>query len=193
VLRVLLLACLCIGLVACAPEPAKFNSTDITGAPFGEDFRLTDHNGHIRSLSDFKGSVVVVFFGFTHCPDVCPTTLSEMKAVRDQLGDKGKRMQVLFITLDPERDTPELLAQYVPSFDPSFLGLYGDLETTAATAKAFKVFYQKVPGSTPENYGMDHTAASYVYDPQGRLRLHVRSGMKTADVAQDIDLLLSGR
>lgn len=192
-LRALLLACLCISLLGCAPEPAKFNSTDITGAPFGEDFRLTDHNGHQRSLSDFKGSVVVVFFGFTHCPDVCPTTLSEMKAVRDQLGEKGKRMQVLFITLDPERDTPQLLAQYVPSFDPSFLGLYGDLEATAATAKTFKVFYQKVPGSTPENYGMDHTAASYVYDPQGRLRLHVRSGMKAADVAQDIELLLDGR
>lgn len=192
-LRALLLACLCVSLVACAPEQAKFNSTDITGSSLGEEFRLTDHNGRLRSLSDFQGSAVVVFFGFTHCPDVCPTTLSEMKAVRDQLGEDAKRLQVLFITLDPERDTPELLAQYVPSFDPSFLGLYGDVETTAATAKAFKVFYQKVPGSTPETYSIDHTAASFVYDPQGKLRLYMRSGMSTADAAHDIGLLLAGR
>lgn len=180
-------------LVACGPQQAAFNHTDITGSEFGRDFQLTDHHGQPRSLADFKGRVVAVFFGFTHCPDICPSTLAEMKLVRDALGPDGERLQVLFITLDPERDTPELLAQYVPAFHPSFLGLYGDVERTAETAQAFKVFYQKVPGSSPDNYSMDHTAASYVYDPEGRLRLYVRGGMGPDALTHDIRLLLAGR
>lgn len=191
--RALLCTGLALGLVACGPAPANFKSTDISNSSLGEDFRLTDQTGQTRRLSDFNGSVVVVFFGYTHCPDVCPTTLSEMKAVRDRLGEDAGRMQVLFITLDPARDTPALLAQYVPLFDPSFLGLYGDAGTTAEVAGAFKVFYQKVPGSTPDNYSLDHTAASFVYDPRGRLRLYVRPGMSTDDVLHDVRLLLDGR
>lgn len=132
----------------------------------------------------------MVFFGFTRCPDVCPTTLAELKAVKDKLGADGERLQVLFVSVDPERDTPELLAKYVPAFDPSFLGLYGDADATARTAKEFRVFYQKVPGSSPDNYSVDHTAASYVFDPQGRLRLFVKHGQGADALVHDIKLLL---
>jgi protein SCO1/2 len=132
----------------------------------------------------------VVFFGFTRCPDVCPTTLAELKAVKDKLGADGERLQVLFVSVDPERDTPELLAKYVPAFDPSFLGLYGDADATARTAKEFRVFYQKVPGSSPDNYSVDHTAASYVFDPQGRLRLFVKHGQGADALVHDIKLQL---
>ena len=163
---------------------------DVSGAEFGRELKLTDHGGKARTLGDFKGKAVVVFFGFTRCPDVCPTTLAEMKAVKEKLGKDGERLQVLFVTVDPERDTPELLAKYVPAFDPSFLGLYGDADATARTAKEFKVFYQKVAGSSPDNYSVDHTAASYVYDPQGRLRLFVKPGTGPDAIAHDIKLLL---
>jgi protein SCO1/2 len=168
-----------------------FKSSDITGAEWGRELALTDHTGKPRTLADFRGKVVVVFFGYTHCPDVCPTTLSEMRAVIDQLGEDGKRVQVLFVTVDPERDTQALLAQYVPAFHPSFLGLYGDKEQTAKAAKEFKVFYQKSAGSTPDNYSVDHTAGSYVFDPNGRIRLFVGHG-QAAGMAPDIRILLKG-
>jgi len=177
-------------LAACGPGKPSFNSVDITGADFGRELTLTDHTGKTRTLADFKGRVVVVFFGFTHCPDVCPTTLVEMKAVKEKLGKDGERLQVLFVTVDPERDSPEVLAKYVPAFDPSFLGLYGDAEAIARTAKEFKVFYKKVPGASPTSYSVDHTAALYVYDPSGRLRLFAKHAQGADALAHDIRLLL---
>jgi protein SCO1/2 len=179
-------------LTACSPSGPRFNSTDITGADYGKDFKLTDHTGKLRTLADFKGRAVVMFFGYTRCPDVCPTTMVEMKQIIEKLGSDGKRVQVLFVTVDPERDTPALLAQYVPAFDPGFLGMYADLETTQKTAKDFKVFFQKVKGKTPDNYTMDHTAGSYVFDPQGRLRLFARHGGDIAPLVADLKTLLAG-
>ncbi len=178
-------------LAACGPSGPVFKNTDITGADWARDLALTDHTGKPRTLADFRGKVVVVFFGYIHCPDVCPTTLAEMKMVLEQLGEDGKRVQVLFVTVDPERDTRELLGHYVPAFHPSFIGLYGDAEQTAKAAKEFKVFYQKVPGSTPKNYSVDHTAGTYVFDPQGRIRLFVRYG-QAGDLTADIRSLLNG-
>jgi protein SCO1/2 len=178
---------------ACSPGAPSFKATDITGAEYGKSFQLTDHTGKARTLADFSGKAVVIFFGFTHCPDVCPTTLAGMRAAMEKLGDDAKRVQVLFVTIDPERDTQALLAQYVPSFDPSFLGLYGDADATARVAKEFKVFYQKVPGTTPGSYTMDHSAGSYVFDPQGRLRLYVRHGANPDDIASDLKRLLAGQ
>ncbi|MGB7541369.1 MAG: SCO family protein [Burkholderiales bacterium] len=178
-----------LALSGCGISGPTFKNTDITGADYGKDFTLTGHDGKVRTLADFRGKVVVMFFGYTHCPDVCPTTLAELKAVKDRLGEDGKRMQVLFVTIDPERDTPKLLAHYVPAFDPDFLGLYGDPAAVARVAKDFRVFYQKVPGTTPDSYTMDHTAGSYVFDPQGRLRLFAREG-NSANLAADIQTLL---
>ena len=183
-----------LGALAGCDTTAKveaFKSTDITGANFGKDFQLTDHNGKARSLADFKGKVVVLFFGYTHCPDVCPTTLAELALVMKQLGVDAKKVQVLFITMDPERDTPQLLAQYVPSFDPGFVGLYGDLDATARTANEFKVVYQKVAGSSPDNYTMDHSAGTYVFDQAGRLRLYVSYGQGATVLLHDIRILLN--
>jgi protein SCO1/2 len=179
-------------LAACGPSGPAFKNTDVTGADWAREISLTDHTGKPRTLADFRGKVVVVFFGYVRCPDVCPTTLAELKSVVEQLGDEGKRVQVLFITVDPERDTREVLAQYVPAFHPDFLGLYGDNEQTARTAKEFKVFYQKVPGSRADNYSVDHTAGSYVFDPSGRVRLFVSHG-QAGGLAEDIRLLLKGR
>ncbi len=190
--RAWLLLALMALLGGCGPSGPKFNSTDITGAEYGKDFRLTDHTGKPRTLADFKGRVVVMFFGYTRCPDVCPTTMVEMKQIIEKLGADGKRVQVLFVTVDPERDTPALLAQYVPAFDPGFLGMSADLETTQKTAKDFKVFFQKVKGKSPDSYTMDHTAGSYVFDPQGRLRLFARHGGDTAPLVADLKTLLSG-
>ncbi len=189
---VLLASVLASGLVACGPQKPQFNNTDITGADYGKALQLADQTGKVRTLADFKGSVVLVFFGFTQCPDVCPTTLAEMKAVKSLLGEDGKRFQVLFVTVDPERDTAELLGKYMAAFDPTFLGLRGDADATAKVAKDFKVFYQKVPGSTPDTYSMDHSAGSYIFDPQGRLRLYVRHGQPADKIAADIKLLLAG-
>lgn len=169
----------------------SFKNADITGADWGREFSLTDHNGKPRTLADFKGKVVVVFFGYVRCPDVCPTTLADMKAVVEELGEDGKQVQVLFVTVDPERDTPALLAQYVPAFHPSFLGLYGTPEQTALVAKEFKVYYQKVPGSSPGSYSIDHTAGSYVFDRNGRIRLFVSHG-QAASLRFDIRTLLKG-
>jgi protein SCO1/2 len=178
-------------LAACSPSPPAFQNTDLTGADYGKDFALTDHNGHARTLADFKGKVVVLFFGYTHCPDVCPTTMAELNGVLQKLGSDASKVQVLFVTLDPQRDTPQVLAKYVPAFNPAFLGLYGDPAATDRTAKDFKVFYQKVPGTTPDNYTLDHTAASYVFDAQGRLRLFVRSDAPPEALTADLKTLLA--
>lgn len=188
----LVLAALALALAACS-EPAKFNATDITGADWGKDFALTDHTGKLRHLADFKGKAVILFFGYTQCPDVCPTTLTAMKETMKALGPDAQRVQVLFATLDPNRDTPKLLAEYVPWFDPSFLGLWGDEQTIAATAKDFKVFYAKQPGKEPGSYSIDHTAASYVFDPESRLRLTVRHGETPERLAADLRQLLAGK
>jgi len=175
-------------LAACQPQ--KFNAVDVTGSSIGGFLSLTDHTGATRTLRDFSGKVVVLFFGFMHCPDVCPTTLSDMAEVKKKLGKDGERLQVLFVTLDPERDTQALLAQYVPAFDPSFIGLYGSPEATAEVAKNFKIFYQKVPGTTASSYTLDHTAASFVFDKEGRIRLFVRYGMGPDLIAADLRRLL---
>lgn len=187
--RLLLVFC-ALALGACKDQPVKFNGVDITGANYAKDFALTDHNGQARTLADFRGKVVVLFFGFTQCPDVCPTTLSDMAQVKQKLGAQGDRLQVLLVTLDPERDTPALLSQYVPGFDPSFLGLSGTPEAIAQTAKEFKVFYQKVAGKTATSYTLDHTAASFVFDPQGRVRLFLRYGLGVDESVADIKRLM---
>jgi len=185
----LLLFSLALILAACQPA-GSFRAVDITGAAYARELALTDHNGAKRSLADFRGKLTVVFFGFTQCPDVCPTTLSDMAEVRKRLGKQGDQVQVLFVTIDPERDTQALLAQYVPAFDPSFVGLYGDAAQTAAVAKEFKVFYAKAPGRTPNSYTMDHTAGSYVFDREGRVRLFVRHGSSVEDIEHDLRRLL---
>jgi protein SCO1/2 len=188
-----MLLCAALAVAGCSPSPSGFKSTDITGAEYGRNLALNDHTGTPRNIADYKGKVVVVFFGYTQCPDVCPTTLAEMKAVLARLGDDAQRVQVLFVTVDPERDTREVLAAYVPAFDPSFVGLYGDAEATARVAKDFKVYYQKVAGTQPGTYTMDHSAGTYVFDPQGRLRLYVRYGANPDDLASDLKQLLAGR
>ncbi|HMJ49755.1 MAG TPA: SCO family protein [Burkholderiales bacterium] len=183
-----------LGLLAGCDTKSKieaFQSTDITGANFGRDFHLTDHNGKSRSLADFKGKVVVLFFGYIHCPDVCPATLAELAMMMKDLSEDARKVQVLFVTVDPERDTPQLLAKYVPSFYPSFLGLYGDAEATSATAKEFKVVYQKIAGDSPGNYTMDHSAGTYIFDQQGRLRLFVSYGQGPTVFLHDIKILLA--
>jgi protein SCO1/2 len=177
-------------LAGCHSGQPSFQSTDITGADFGKSFTLTDHNGKQRSLEDFRGQVVVVFFGFTHCPDVCPTTLAELAGAVRKLGPAGEKVQVLLVTIDPERDTPDLLAKYVTAFNPKFLALRGNADETARVAKEFKVIYQKVAGPRAEDYAMDHSAGSYIFDRQGRLRLYVSYGRGADVFAHDIDLLL---
>lgn len=181
-----------VGLSACSNPSEQFQNTDLTGLDYAKDFALTDHNGKPRTLADFKGKVVVIFFGFTQCPDVCPTTMAEMSGVMKQLGPDAEKVQVLFVTVDPERDTQALLAAYVPNFDSRFLGLYGDKAATDKVAKEFKVFYQKVPGKTPESYTVDHTAGSYVFDQQGRIRLFLRHGQagSAGMITHDLKLLL---
>jgi protein SCO1 len=170
---------------------STFKNTDVTGLDYAKDFAMPDHNGKMRTLADFKGKAVVVFFGYTQCPDVCPSTMAEMASVMQELGPQADKVQVLFVTVDPERDTPALLSKYVPSFDPRFLGLVGDKAQTEKIAKDFKVFYQKVPGKEPGSYTMDHTAGSYVFDPQGRIRLFVRHGQGAEPIVHDLKLLLS--
>ena len=177
---------------ACTEARPQFTGVDITGADYARDFQLTDHNGQARSLKDFRGKVVVVFFGFTQCPDVCPTTMAELKAVMEKLGPDADRVQVLFVTVDPERDTQALLAQYVPAFDARFLGLRpADEAALQKVTKDFKVFYAKVPGSSPNNYTVDHSAGSYVFDPEGKLRLFIRHGQGPDPIAHDLKQLLS--
>jgi protein SCO1 len=194
-MRNFLLVLCAVVLAACSggEAPAKFTATDVTGADWGRELNLTDHNGKPRTLADFKGKVVVLFFGFTQCPDICPTTLGASAAALQLLGSDADKVQVLFVTLDPARDTPEVLAKYAPAFNPSFIGLYGNESATAAAAKEFKVFFQKQPGSTPGSYTIDHTAASYAIDPQGRLRLYIKHGVTPEQLAADIRLLLEGK
>lgn len=177
-------------LAACDASAPRFNNVDITGANYARDFRLTDFNGKPRSLADFRGRVVVVFFGYTQCPDVCPTTLSDMAEVKKRLGTDGDKLQVIFVTLDPDRDAPQVLAQYVPGFDPSFIALYGTRDETAAVAKDFKVFYQKVPGKTETSYTLDHTAGSYVFDREGKVRLFLRHAGAVDPIVEDLRKLL---
>ena len=178
-------------LAGCDSGPAKpaFQLTDLSGADFGRNFQLTDHNGKSRTLDDFKGKVVVVFFGYIFCPVVCPTTMGELAVVMKELGQDAERVQVLFISVDPERDTPELLSKYVPTFHPSFLGLYGDADATLRTAKEFKIFYQKQP-MAGGSYTVDHSAGTYLYDPAGRLRLFSAYGQGAQKLLHDIRLLL---
>jgi len=177
---------------ACKPAPTTIasNATDITGADFAKTLTLTDHNGKLRSMTDFKGKVVVLFFGFTHCPDVCPTTMSDLKQTMKLLGDKSDQVQVLFVTVDPERDTQEVLAKFVPSFDARFIGLRGSLQETAETLGNFKIFYAKVPGKNKADYSIDHSAGMYVFDKEGKVRLYVGYGQKPAEIASDISKLL---
>lgn len=180
-------------LVACGGEQkAQFRNTDITGADYAAGFELTDHTGQRRTLEDFEGKVVTVFFGFTQCPDVCPSSLATMGDVMSSLGADADRVQVLFITVDPERDTQELLAHYVPTFDSRFIGLFGTLDETAAVAKDFRIFYAKSGDTGGSNYSIDHSAGTFVFDPQGRLRLYVRHAESAENIAADLRLLLAG-
>ena len=179
-----------LALAACDGAAPKFKSTDITGADYGKRLELTDHNGKARRLEDFRGKAVVVFFGFTRCPDVCPTTLADAAQAMRQLGPDAERVQVLLVSVDPERDTQEALAKYVPAFDARFLGLRGDLEATRRAAREFKVYFEKRPGKSPQDYSIDHSAQSYVLDPQGRLRLFVRHDRIAEDLAPDLRVLL---
>ena len=187
----LLLAAILAGGCGQPDTRPQFKLTDLSGASFGRELNLLDHNGKPRTLADFRGKVVVIFFGFAQCPDICPTILSELAAVAKQLGQDAERMQVLFVTVDPERDTPEVLRQYVPSFDPRFLGLYGDAEATARVAKEFKIFYQKQPQKNAGNYSVDHSAGTYIIDRQGRLRLYARYGAGAPALLHDIRILLA--
>lgn len=182
-----------LALAACSGPPAPtFHATDITGAEYGRTLALTDHNGKPRTLDDFRGKVVTVFFGYTQCPDVCPTTLTTMSEVMRRLGPDADRVQVLFVTVDPERDTQALLANYVPAFDPRFLGLHGSLDETAAVAKDFRTFYQKSGDTDGPNYTVDHAAGTYIFDPQGRARLYVKHGETAENITADIRVLLAG-
>lgn len=167
-----------------------FQSTDVFGANFAKDFQLTDHQGQQRKLADYKGKVVVLFFGYIHCPDICPTTLSDLASVMERLGPDANKVQVLFVTLDPERDKPEILAKFVPSFNPGFIGLYGTADEIAKTAKEYKLVYNKQPGKRPSNYTLDHSAGTYIYDPAGNLRLYASYGQAVDALVSDIRILL---
>lgn len=177
-------------LTACSPDGPAFRGVNLTGADYARDFSLTDQYGQLRSLKDLRGKVVVVFFGFTQCPDVCPTSMQELAEVKAALGADGERLQGIFISVDPERDTLELLKAYMENFDPSFLALRPTPEQLPALAKDFKIHYKKVDGTTPTSYTLDHSAGSYLYDPQGRLRVYHRYGSGTEALTEDVRLLL---
>lgn len=178
-------------LSACSDSKPQFAAIDVTGADYAKDFQLTDHDGQPRSLQDFRGKIVVLFFGYTQCPDVCPTSMTELVEVKKLLGADGDKLQGLFVTVDPARDTPELLKAYMANFDPTFLALYAaSPEKLAALAKDYKVYYKKVEGKTPTSYTMDHSAGSYIYDTDGKLRLYTRYGSGAPAMASDIKLLL---
>jgi protein SCO1/2 len=179
-----------VQLAACSESKPSFNAVDITGADYAKDFSLTDASGRVRTMADFKGKVVVLFFGYAQCPDVCPTTMTEMAQLKQQLGADGDKLQVLFVTVDPERDTRDVMKAYMGAFDPSFIALIPTPEQLPPLAKDFKVYYKKVEGKTPTSYSMDHSAASFVYDPQGRLRLYARYGTPVPAMASDIQALL---
>ena len=179
-------------LAACAPDKPQFKSIDLTGADYAKDFALLDQNGKTRSIKDFAGKVVVVFFGFTQCPDVCPTSMAELAGIKKSLGADSDKLQAIFISVDPERDTPEILKAYMGNFDPTFLALRPSMEQLPVVAKDFKIYYKKVEGRTDSSYSMDHSAGNYIYDPQGRLRLYNRYGSGAEGLTQDIRLLLKG-
>jgi protein SCO1/2 len=179
-----------VQLAGCTEAKPSFNAVDITGADYARDFSLADADGKVRTLADFKGKAVVLFFGYAQCPDVCPTTMSEMAQVKQQLGADGDKLQVVFVTVDPARDTPEVMKAYMGAFDPSFVALIPTPDQLAAVAKDFKVYFKKVDGKTPTSYSMDHSAASFVYDPQGRLRLYARYGAGVAPMVADLKTLL---
>ena len=189
--RALMLCLMLTCLSACKPQPKEaFEATDITGADFASGLHLTDHHGKPASLQDFKGKVIVLFFGYTHCPDVCPTTMSDMAQTMKLLGKDADQVQVLFVTLDPARDTPDVLAKYVPYFDPRFLGLYGTEAEIAKTAHNFKISASKQPPDARGNYSIDHSAGTYVYDKQGKIRLYFNYGASPATMAHDLRLLM---
>ena len=177
-------------LAACSENKPSFTSVDVTGADYAKDLMLKDHNGQARTLKDFNGKVVVIFFGYTQCPDVCPTSMAELAEVKKLLGKDGDRLQGLFVTVDPARDTPEVLKAYMANFDPGFLALIPEADKLPDLAKSFKIHYKKVEGKTPTSYTMDHSAGSYVYDTQGRVRLFTRYGSGAKALAGDIAQLL---
>jgi protein SCO1/2 len=196
VLSALLPVLLALPLAGCdklglGPGKPSFHGVDITGADYGRKLSLPDADGKERTLADFKGKVSVVFFGYTQCPDVCPTTMGELALIKRGLGADGDRIQAIFVTVDPERDTPEVLKAYLAAFDPSFVGLRGTPEQTAEAAREFKVFFAKSPGKTPGSYTVDHTAGSYVIDAQGRIRLFERYGMPAEQLEADLKQLLA--
>ena len=174
-----------------AAPPHRFNAIDLTGAEYARQFNLPDFDGKPRTLADFKGKVTAVFFGYTQCPDACPTTMAELAGVEKMLGADAARMQVVFITVDPSRDTAALLKSYVTNFRPDFLALRGDEAQTRAVTKEFKVFYEKVPGKTATDYTIDHTAGTYIFDTQGRIRLFARQSMDPDQLAADLKALLA--
>lgn len=189
--KLFILLGLMLALAACNQKTKlEFKNTDVTGLKYATDFSLPDFNGKMRHLSDFKGKVVLLFFGYTQCPDVCPTTMAELATVMKELGPLSDQVQVIFVSLDPERDTKEILAQYVPAFDHRFLGLVGNKEQTQKIANDFKIFYEKVPGKTPGSYTLDHSAGSYVFDKEGHIRLFVRFNEGPGPIAHDLRLLL---
>ncbi|MEO5700081.1 MAG: SCO family protein [Casimicrobiaceae bacterium] len=177
-------------IVACDRAGPKLSGTDVTGASFGRELALTDHDGRPRTLADFRGKVVVLFFGYTHCPDVCPTTMVELAEAMKRIGSDAARVQVLFVTVDPQRDTAELLKAYVPAFNPTFLGLRGDGDATARVLKEFKILAERRAGPTPDTYTMDHSAGTYLFDPDGRLRVYVGYGQGPDVFVHDIRALL---
>ncbi len=189
--RIILFFSLAWVLAACDSKPT-FKNVDITGSKaFGTNFGLIDTDGKLRTLADFQGKAVVMFFGYTHCPDVCPTTLIEMQEVMRLLGPQAAKVQVIFVTLDPERDTSEVLKQYVPAFNPSFIGLRpANEEALNRLTKEFKIYYKRVPGLSPNTYTIDHTAGSYVFDPKGQLRLYIKHGQGPEVLAQDLKTIL---
>lgn len=180
------------GLAGCSEQASRpsFKAIDITGADYARDFSLPDQSGKVRTMADFRGKVVVLFFGYTQCPDVCPTSMTELAEVRRLLGPQGDKLQGLFVTVDPARDTPEVLKGYMENFDPSFLALRPNADQLPELAKRFKVYFKKVDGKTPTSYTMDHTAGSYIYDPQGRVRLYTRYGSGAEALAADVRILL---
>jgi protein SCO1 len=177
-------------MIACSEQKPAFSSIDVTGADYAKDFALNDHNGQPRSLKDFAGKVVVLFFGYAQCPDVCPTTMAELAEIKKLLGADGSKLQGLFVTIDPARDTPEVLKAYMVNFDPTFLALVPTPTQLAALAKDYKIYYKKVEGKTDTSYTMDHSAGSYVYDTQGKLRLFTRYGTGPKPLSDDIKMLL---
>jgi protein SCO1 len=179
-------------LMGCSNEKPAFKAVDITGADYAQGWELTDHNGQVRTLKEFAGKAVIVFFGYTQCPDVCPTSMQELVEVKRLLGVDGERLQGIFITVDPERDTTELLKAYMANFDPSFVALRPAVEQLPKVTKDFKIYFKKVDGSTPTSYTMDHSAGSFTFDPQGRIRLYNRYGMGAPALADDLKILLKG-